>query len=345
MAAKKNIFISSSENVNKENKHSIDFSHLSSEELEALVELAISKIIFANPRHSPYSHYVNMDFNTYPPYIDKIRKPFLHDIVDNSSGDAQDEINNALKATEKKVHAILFPDKINKHDFNAEFVDLSNKYDKVLLKLNEFDNKLNNVLEENILIKNDLYNVLIEKDYSAKIQHIPVSIYVDTEDQNLIFNAYISLLTAIESLGFKKSFEFNSEKGSWFKRVVARSKDVMTSDEVTSRFKEAEYALEVNTILKPQSEIDKNQSEALLNIITSLEKIPNAVIRIGSLLVVKETNAEGSPFIQCRSLSILENYYINKNPQLLKQPSKILNELALIADNNSSDKLLKDKEV
>jgi len=109
--------------------------------------------------------------------------------------------------------------------------------------------------------------------------------------------------------------------------MVANSKEAITSDDVINRFKEVEYGVEVNTILKQQSEIDKNQSEALLNILKSVENVSNAAIRIGSLLVVKIKNAEGEVNVQVRSLSIKELHLLNKRPELLHNPQLILTAL------------------
>lgn len=98
----------------------------------------------------------------------------------------------------------------------------------------------------------------------------------------------------------------------------------MTSDEVTNRLREAEYAVEVNTILKPQSEVEKNQSDALVGILSSLQGIHNAAVRIGSLIVVKVTSPTGEVSVQTRTLSIAEMHIINKHPELLQQPQQIL---------------------
>jgi hypothetical protein len=100
--------------------------------------------------------------------------------------------------------------------------------------------------------------------------------------------------------------------------------------------KEAEYAVEVNTILKPQSEVEKNQSEALLNILKSLEGTHHGVIRIGSLLVVKVTSKDGEVNVQVRTLNILELHTLNRHPELLNQPQHILSELVRIIDNQQS---------
>ena len=165
--------------------------------------------------------------------------------------------------------------------------------------------------KENILIKELLYSNAASYNDSKTTQTIPIDIYLDTNNSQEIFEVYDSVLRFAKSIGFEESIEFEAVKGSWFKRILAKSQAKLSSEEVQDRLKEAEYGIEVNTILKQQSEIDKNQSEALSNIITSLKDIPNAAIRIGALIVVKLTDEEGSVSLQTRTLSIKELHLFN----------------------------------
>ena len=67
----------------------------------------------------------------------------------------------------------------------------------------------------------------------------------------------------------------------------------------------------------------------------SVENIPKAAIKIGSLLVVKITSEYGEVSVQVRSLSILELHLLNKRPDLLLKPTEILGALAnMIEENN-----------
>lgn len=188
--------------------------------------------------------------------------------------------------------------------------------------------------KENSIIKELLYSNATSYNDSKTTQTIPIDIYLDTDNSQEIFEVYDSVLRFAKSIGFDESIEFEAVKGSWFKRILAKSQEKLSSDEVQDRLKEAEYGIEVNTILKQQSEIDKNQSEALSNIITSLKDIPNAAIRIGALIVVKLTDEEGSVSLQTRTLSIKELHLLNKKPELLQMPKQILKALANEIDDN-----------
>lgn len=124
--------------------------------------------------------------------------------------------------------------------------------------------------------------------------------------------------------------------GSWYKRFLARSKEALSSEEVVSRLKEVEYAIEVK-VLKDQSEVDKNQSEAVLNILKGIENTPNAVIKIGSILVIKITNpGTNTPSIQVRTFAIKELHFLNKNPHLTSCPADLLDALSRISEDTDN---------
>jgi len=182
--------------------------------------------------------------------------------------------------------------------------------------------------KENHILKNSLYNIITGADAQEKIQFMSVEIFLDTDDNETAFRVYSAVLDFLTSMDFERSIEFEAVKGSWYKRLVADSTKAMTSDQLVDRLKEAEYAVEVATILKPQSEVDKNQSEALLNILKSVETVPNAAIRIGALLVVKVTSVEGEVSVQACTLSIKELHLLNKKPDLLRKPHEILTALS-----------------
>jgi len=214
--------------------------------------------------------------------------------------------------------------------------EIEMKENKITEELKRLNAKIKNcyaeiekINSENIKLKEILYSNSTSFGSEVKIQTIPVDIYIDSEDPSAIFGVYDAVLDFVSSIGFEKAFEFKAIKGSWFKKMLAKSKEAITSDKVTDRLKEAEYGIEVNTILKPLSEVEKNQSEALLNILKSIESIKSAAIRIGSLLVVKLTNSEGEINVQVRTLSIKELHLLNKRPELLNRPQEILTALSL----------------
>lgn len=196
-----------------------------------------------------------------------------------------------------------------------------------------------NITKENNILKDLLYSYASSYGNKRITQLMPIDIYLDTNIPEEIFEVYDAVLKFTNILGFDDMIEFEAIKGSWYKKIIAKSSEKLSSEEVQDRLKEVEYGIEVNTILKQQSEIDKNQSEAFANIITSLKDIPNAAIRIGTLIIVKLTDKDGSVSLQTRTLSIKELHLLNKKPELLQIPKQIFKAFAKEVDDESSPQI------
>jgi hypothetical protein len=89
-----------------------------------------------------------------------------------------------------------------------------------------------------------------------------------------------------------------------------------------------ERAIEIQGLNHPQSQVDKNEAEAISAIISALEKVSSAAIQVGSIVIIKLPDSDGNSCIQARTLSQQELMLLEKNPNLLKEPRKILDRLA-----------------
>jgi hypothetical protein len=205
---------------------------------------------------------------------------------------------------------------------------LSSRIAKLEEEQREYNDAVSKLQEENTLLKEIQYQSATTYDADEKIQLIPIDIYLSESVPEINYAVYQSVLDYVNACGFEKIFEFKDQKGSWYKRAVAWTKSKMTQEDVKTILQKGEYGIEANAILKTQSEIEKNQSEALLNIITALKDTPNAAIRIGSLIVVKVTTGTGEVNLQSRTLTVKELHIINKRPDLLSSPQQILGALA-----------------
>ncbi|MDF2437777.1 MAG: hypothetical protein K0Q95_2153 [Bacteroidota bacterium] len=252
----------------------------------------------------------------------------------------------SLKVTDNNLP--LYPVRLPTHpDFVGLGLPINNEkkepseleliYTKINSELKEIKESLKRTQKEvRILKQSFIDNVANSYLDDRKIQFIDVEIYLDTNDAEAIIDIYNSVLKYITALDFVTDIELPAVFGSWYKKLLAKSKAALTSEEVVSRLKEVEYGMEVNGILKPQSEVEKNQSEALVNMMKCLENIPNGMIRIGSILAVKVTNPiTNIPHLHVRTLAISEIYFLNKNPHLSSSPMELLEALANHADDPS----------
>jgi hypothetical protein len=72
----------------------------------------------------------------------------------------------------------------------------------------------------------------------------------------------------------------------------------------------------------PQSRIDAVETEAVAAMINSLKNVPEAVVQVGSILLIK---TDGT--VVARSLSVKELRYLETHRALLKNPQAILGAL------------------
>jgi hypothetical protein len=133
-----------------------------------------------------------------------------------------------------------------------------------------------------------------------------------------------SLEDFLEIFQIERSSELPDESGSWWKRLLFRTKTLLTHDEVQDRFRKAEEALEAKYLDKPQAEANSLQAGAAAQLITALDSTHNACVQVGSLLLVKATDANGKCAVIARTLTSDELRRIEENQAILKRPEEIL---------------------
>ena len=139
-----------------------------------------------------------------------------------------------------------------------------------------------------------------------------------------------SIRDLLDATGFEVADEFGARKGSWFGKWIARTKEFASQPEVNERLKKLERALELKGLIKPQTEADERLAGAASMLLQALDKVPNAAIQIGSLLLVKTLdNGESSVFV--RSLTQKEVLHIETNQRLLEDPATVLEKLAALS--------------
>lgn len=162
---------------------------------------------------------------------------------------------------------------------------------------------------------------------------VPVRAYIDETPEGAINAISSAISEVLIAYGFTVADEFPEIKGSWFKKWFAKSKEVLSQPEVIERLEKIERAVELKAIDKPQADVDEKQAGAIAKLIKALEKVPNAAVQAGSVLVVKLNTPKGV-VIQARTLSQEEMVELENNQLLLQDPSDVL--CRLTAACNSS---------
>jgi hypothetical protein len=145
---------------------------------------------------------------------------------------------------------------------------------------------------------------------------LPISIYLS--GQGLPHRAENSLKEALTCIGFNAFAWDNRELSSWYRRLFARSRDALTSQEVTERLQKVERAIQIKGIDLPQTEADLNHARAASEVLKAIEHEQSAAILLGSLCVLK---VDGAVFVI--SLTQEQMTSIRDCPQLLRRPDEL----------------------
>jgi len=153
---------------------------------------------------------------------------------------------------------------------------------------------------------------------------LPVRVYLRDDNSLETANVAKQVERLLSAFGFAVADDFPAESGSWWKKWFAKTTDVMTQPEVYERLQKIERALEMSALLKPQAEIDRNQAEAVQALLDGIKDQVHATVQVGSILVLKTTNANEKSIVHVRQLSQKQLIAIENAPELLQSPGKAL---------------------
>lgn len=170
-------------------------------------------------------------------------------------------------------------------------------------------------------------------------RYIPLRLFLGdpVPDESIRQKIVAAVEELLKPLGFERSNELPEESGSWWKRLLLRTKGMLTHDEVQKRLRTAEQALEATYLDKPQAEANHLQAGAAAQLITALATTPNACIQVGSLLLVKGTRPDGQCAVVVRTLTTDELRSIEENQAILKRPEEVLEWLQGCATRKLDD--------
>jgi len=154
--------------------------------------------------------------------------------------------------------------------------------------------------------------------YMRDAFYTPVRIYLAVgEDPGLVELAVFELL---ETYGFQVERQGIPITGSWFHRFWVQTKEA--APPVEELLAKLQRTLELRELDHPQSEVDLNQAEAVTRLLGALSPESDALMQIGSLVLIKVQNK-----IFVRTLTQVELVYFNRNPALFQDPAKALQVL------------------
>lgn len=154
---------------------------------------------------------------------------------------------------------------------------------------------------------------------------LDIDIYLDTYDKEPVVVAADALRELLGSIGGTTLAEVELW-GSWRKRVVARVREAKALEKAAEALKAAMVNL-------PQAQANSENADAVSKLISSIEATPNAVLRFGTVLIVKVT-VDDEPAIVTTDLNADQIRLLNRHPDWLLQPQQLLGRLSQAGDTS-----------
>ncbi len=148
---------------------------------------------------------------------------------------------------------------------------------------------------------------------------ISASMYTSSSDGSTIKTSLLNLLGRFDLV-------LDSEepvlKGSWFQKIWLKARESASSEPVSERIKKLESALELHTLGKVRAEVDKAKAEAVGILLSAVSTQESAVVRIGSLVIVKDHEQ-----VAIWTISEVEAAELERNSTLVRNPVEVINHL------------------
>lgn len=126
----------------------------------------------------------------------------------------------------------------------------------------------------------------------------------------------------MEALGYELEVKEEPIYGSFFQIFNFNGKHIIKT-EVKELYKKGKLALETQHISVPSAEATSKLAEAASRIITSLDNVEEAALRLGALLVIK-VKRDGKVTVSAETISPSLALILDENPSLLKHPSAVM---------------------
>jgi len=163
----------------------------------------------------------------------------------------------------------------------------------------------------------------INSDYKKRAlpRHVPVISYFDTKEAEELKICQQTVIKLMETAGFELTSHENVNHGK--SEFMTRSKEIMTLPEVYERIDEISDCLQGHPCKKADLKPFRNTLE---EITASINRFS---IKMGSLLILKDRFDEDEPpMIITRKLSISGLIHLDKNPDLLRSPRRLIEKIS-----------------
>ncbi|MBU3004275.1 DEAD/DEAH box helicase family protein [Paraglaciecola arctica] len=171
-----------------------------------------------------------------------------------------------------------------------------------------------------------LIKPIISEDETSELlksAELSGSIYLSTGTFSEGFAVVEAYTQFAKSIGFSVVNNGEFVKGSWWRKGIELLTRAKNSSEAQELFEKGKKAIELATIEKLQSEVNKNNAEAAAAFLNSTKDISDVAAQFGSLLLVKTTK-DGVAKVSTTVLTTEQLLLVENTPALMSKPADLL---------------------
>jgi len=199
--------------------------------------------------------------------------------------------------------------------YERKIAELDKEHKEEITRLRDQIYILQNSFNEYISFNSINSNYKLEK----LNRHMPIYLYIDAKNKTDMERMYQSAIKVVNAAGFR--FYNPDKKPEAYTQRMAVSQEKLTLAGVYDKIYEIEKSFALTE--EPTRELDK----ATAAFIGQAQKVDNLAVKMGSLVIVKTTGTKGETVLETRILTISGLIHLDKNPELMKQPARMLKEL------------------
>ncbi|MGP3965950.1 hypothetical protein ACTWPT_59420 [Nonomuraea sp. 3N208] len=271
-------------------------------------------------------------------YIDQCRSYQIVDVVGRNATVALSDFYVELMQSCSKLHvALLIARRLDVPAKGIESIELRSTIDRPLIYPLQPDYKLLAASSgsptqypkaaESALKGSVLAHIEAARDVNSQV--LPVMAYLENESGNLRLET--ALVDVFEAFDLDDPEWGQSVRGSWFRALFARSRKFAQSDVAKEIYGETRRALELRALHEVQANVDEKKCTSVKGLIEALADQQNAVIMIGSILLLKDAG-----MLCVRDLTQQELIHLERNPMLLRDPHALFRALQELPSNETS---------
>ncbi len=204
--------------------------------------------------------------------------------------------------------------------YQKKIEKLEKKHEEEIVRLRDQIYILQNSFNEYISFNS------INTDYKkrALYRHVPVVSYFKTEDAGELNRCHQTVIKLMKAAGFEVDAHEHIDHG--MSEYMSKSVELLSLSQVVERINDVAACFEG----RPCKKQDLSQFKNTLAYVT--ENVPTFSIKLGSLLILKDRfdEEQEAPQTITRKLSISGLIHLDKNPGLLRDPKKLLEEISFL---------------